>query len=256
MTEPAQATAYRNLMSYIVSNAAAGEITAVENYAAMLPLMPDVDQKLRTLQQANEESRHLRMLQGLGREQGFTVLRDSVEPEWRAIRAAFREAAAREDLVACLLIQEVMVETMAIVLYRMLTRQDVTDPSTVKIAEAILRDELEHLDTGVDQLRTLVAAEPAAALAALEWCHDRVMPELFSLATTECERLCDDLGVDCGSLDLATIEADLYDIRSDAADRYIETLDRIGFDANRIHGIVASMSAFQAEPGDGRVSCC
>ena len=37
---------YRDLLSYIVSNAVAGEIMAVENYAQMVHLMPDVSSKI------------------------------------------------------------------------------------------------------------------------------------------------------------------------------------------------------------------
>lgn len=247
---------YRDMMSYIVSSAAAGEVVALENYAEILPLMKTLDDKLQMLSQAEEESRHLRMLQGLGKNQGFVVVREQVEPEWRAVRSAFSEAVGRGDLISCLLIQEVMVETMAIVLYRVLSRPGSIDPATAKTCGAILRDEVEHLEGGIAMLKQLVAQSPEEALRALEWSHDRVMPELFSIATTECERLCGDLGVDCEALELASIEADLHDIRSDAADHYIENLDRIGFPTSRINEITASMSTFEAGAGEGSVSCC
>src|SRR4051794_26477820 len=66
---------YFNLLSYIVSNAVAGEIMAVENYSEMVYLMPDVASKIATVGQAKEECKHIQLLSKLGRQLDFEVAR-------------------------------------------------------------------------------------------------------------------------------------------------------------------------------------
>ncbi len=102
---------YTELLSYVVSNAVAGEIMAVENYSDMVALFSDVDAKLEAVDQAREEGRHIRQLTSLGKRLDFEVKQRIIEPEWKAIRATFREAVANGDLPACLVIQDLMTES-------------------------------------------------------------------------------------------------------------------------------------------------
>src|SRR5262249_23463507 len=75
-------TGYFNLLSFIVSNAIAGEIMAVENYSQMVHLMPTTEAKIETVNQAKEESKHILLLSKLGRTLEFAVARQIVEPQW------------------------------------------------------------------------------------------------------------------------------------------------------------------------------
>src|SRR5688572_24974209 len=120
---PAREQRYYDLLSFIVSNAVAGEITAVENYSDMVALLDTDQEKIDTVNQAFEEAKHIRLLQKLGSKVGFTVLDRVVEPQWRAIRGHFRDAVRKGDLTACFLIQDLMTETMAVVLYRALSAE-------------------------------------------------------------------------------------------------------------------------------------
>ena len=79
-------------------------------------------------------------------------------------------------------------------------------------------------DATVARLRELRVVDPDAVDAALVWSHHRVMPELFSLMTTSCESLCDELSVDCAALDPASVDADLDVIRAQAATQYVSGL--------------------------------
>ncbi len=216
-------TQYTNLLSYVLSNAVAGEIMAVENYSDMVALFPDVDSKLKAVDQARDEGRHIRQLASLGDRVGFDIKQRIIEPEWKAIRAAFREAIAKDDLAACLVIQDLMTESMAIVLYRTLAGENGvrTDDLTAHVASTILDDELEHLALGVARLRALRVEAPDKVDNALRWAHPRVMPQLFSLVNTSCESLCDELSVECAALDPATIGADLSKLRAGAAMQYV-----------------------------------
>ncbi|WP_089936735.1 ferritin-like domain-containing protein [Candidatus Entotheonella palauensis] len=236
---------YFDLLAYIVSNAVAGEIMAIENYSEMVQLMPTTEAKIETVNQAKEECKHILLLSKLGRNLDFTVEKRIIEPQWNNIRKHFSAAVKKENLAACLITQDLMTETMAIMLYSTLAKSDDTDPQTAAMASNILADELEHLDIGVRRIQDMISNDEESVHDALVWAHHRVMPELFGMISTSCHFLCDELEVDCGSLALDNIRTDIDTLRVQALDRYIETLDMVGFDASVTNPLIASMTAYE-----------
>lgn len=245
-TEHNKSEGYFNLLAYIASNAIAGEIMAVENYSEMVPLMPDTESKIETVKQAHEESKHIQMLASLGKRHDYNVMREIVEPQWFNIRRHFSTAVQNKDLAACLVIQDLMTETMAIVLYRTLVRQG--DPDTAALANKILDDELEHLEIGLARIRSLIAQDPEGVHESLKWAHHRVMPELFSMVSTGCHFLCDRLNIDCASLSLGDLKTDIDEIRIEALDTYVETLDKADFDPVVTAALIESMQTYGGTP--------
>jgi fatty aldehyde decarbonylase len=92
------------------------------------------------------------------------------------------------------------------------------------------------------------------------------MPELFSMISTSCHFLCDELDVDCGSLSLGEIRNDIESLRVQALEQYIDTLDKVGFDTTVTNALIASMASYRemdrhvlglsrAGSGEG-VACC
>lgn len=245
-TEHNKSDGYFNLLAYIASNAIAGEIMAVENYSEMVPLMPDTESKIETVKQAHEESKHIQMLASLGKRHDYNVMREIVEPQWFNIRRHFSTAVQNKDLAACLVIQDLMTETMAIVLYRTLVRQG--DPDTAALANKILDDELEHLEIGLARIRSLIAKDPEGVHESLKWAHHRVIPELFSMVSTSCHFLCDRLNIDCGALTLGDLKTDIDEIRIEALDTYVETLDKADFDPVVTAALIESMQSYGGTP--------
>jgi len=236
---------YFNLLSYIVSNAIAGEVMAIENYSEMVHLMPTVQTKIETVHQAKEECKHILLLSKLGTSLEFGVARKIVEPQWNNIRKHFSAAVNRKDLPACLIIQDLMTESMAILLYTTLSKESDTDAQTATVAGNILKDELAHLEIGINRLKGLLAEDADKVNDALVWAHHRVMPELFGMISTSCFFLCDELSLDCGSLRLASIKTDIDTLKIEALQRYIQTLDSVGFDPAVTNPLIASMSAYE-----------
>jgi fatty aldehyde decarbonylase len=236
---------YWNLLSYIVSNAIAGEIMAIENYSEMVQLMPTVAEKIETAHQAKEECKHILLLAKLGRSLDFAVQKRIVEPQWNNIRKHFSTAVIKNDLAACLIIQDLMTETMAILLYRTLGKEVDTDPQTATVATNILADELEHLGIGIARIKRMMAVDSEAVHDALVWAHHRVMPELFGMISTSCAFLCDELNIDCGSLTLKDIKSDIDTLRVEALEQYIDTLDKVGFEPTVTNALVASMASYR-----------
>ena len=245
-TEHNKSDGYFNLLASIASNAIAGEIMAVENYSEMVPLMPDTESKIETVKQAHEESKHIQMLASLGKRHDYNVMREIVEPQGFNIRRHFSTAVQNKDLAACLVIQDLMTETMAIVLYRTLVRQG--DPDTAALANKILDDELEHLEIGLARIRSLIVQDPEGVHESLKWAHHRVMPELFSMVSTGCHFLCDRLNIDCASLSLGDLKTDIDEIRIEALDTYVETLDKADFDPVVTAALIESMQTYGGTP--------
>jgi fatty aldehyde decarbonylase len=249
-TEPVRGEKYYNLISFIVSNAVAGELTAVNNYSEMVHLAPDLETKLHLLRQAQEEAGHVKTLTALCNRLGIPVANRIVEPEWHRMRESFSAAAHRGDLAACVIMQDVMIETMAIVLYRTLAGLESanTDAETTRVAKALLDDEMEHLAWGNETVRSMAAADPEKVHDALVWAHHRTMPEMFGLIRNGCDTLCDVLGVECGSFGVEEMSTDLDTLRMTALDTYIESLDRAGFEPKVTAPLIASMSAYEGMP--------
>lgn len=254
---------YFNLLSYIVSNAISGEVMAIENYSEMVHLMPTVETKIEAVHQAKEECKHILLLSKLGNSLEFGVQRRIVEPQWNNIRKHFSAAVAKNNLAACLIIQDLMTETMAILLYTTLARESDMDPQTAAVAANILQDELEHLEIGTKRIKAMLAEDSEAVHDALVWAHHRVMPELFGMISTSCYFLCDELSLDCGSLRLDSIKTDLESLKVQALERYVQTLDGVGFDQSVVNPLLASMAAYEGMGkmalgfgGQAGAACC
>ncbi|MDR2154711.1 MAG: long-chain fatty aldehyde decarbonylase [Burkholderiaceae bacterium] len=245
-TQHKKGDGYFDLLAFIISNAVAGEIMAVENYSEMVPLMPDTDSKIETSKLGYEEAKHILMLASLGKRHDYEVMREMIEPQWFNIRRYFSTAVANKDLATCFIIQDLMGETLAIVLYRILKRKG--DPDTASLAAKILDDELGHLDFGLSRIQKMLAEDSEGTHESLKWAHHRVMPELFSLISTSCHFLCGRLGVDCGSLTLTDLQTDIDEIRVEALDTYIETLDKANFDPNITAALIESMQSYAGTP--------
>jgi fatty aldehyde decarbonylase len=211
----------------------------------MVHLMPDVETKIATVQQAKEECKHIQLLSKLGRQLEFQVAQRIVEPQWNNIRRHFSSAVRKGNLIACLIMQDLMTESMAILLYRTLAGEADTDPTTATVANNILADEMEHLDIGIRRIQAALRSDPDGVHDSLVWAHHLVMPELFGMVSTSCHFLCDELKVDCGSLALGSIKTDIETLRTKALDRYLETLDAVGFNTRTVNSLVASMASYE-----------
>jgi fatty aldehyde decarbonylase len=237
---------YLDLLAYVVSNAIAGEIMAIDNYTSMVSLLSDTDEKIETVMQAKDEAKHVQALAKLGRRLDFPTRRRIIEPQWRRVGAYVAEQAARGDLASCIIAQDIMVETMAVVAYRTLQRN--TDIDTTKLAANILEDELAHLQIGIDRLKAMLDRDDKLVHERLRQTHEVVMPELFSMISYRCHSLCGDLGVVCSNIGLDSIRTDIDAVRVEALDTYMEKLDRVGFDTKVTAPLIAQLEEFGERP--------
>jgi len=236
------------LLSFVVSNARKGEIMAVENYSEMVHLMPDTDSKIETVNQAREECKHILLLEKLASHIGFPVDETMVEPQWADVRQHFHAAVRNKNLAACLIIQDLMVESLAIGMYSVFSSAANGDGETHRIAANLLQDELEHLDIGVRRIHRLVEEDSEAVHDSLMWAHHRVMPNLFDMVHNACKFLCDQKDLDCDVVDKGNVYIDLELLKVTALEHYVAMLDKASFDPKVVNQLVAGMAAYEV-PG-------
>jgi fatty aldehyde decarbonylase len=236
---------YMKLLSFVVSNARRGEIMAVDNYSEMVALMPDTEAKIATVHQANEECKHILLLEKLAEHIGFSIDDSMVEPQWANVRAHFHDAAKKKNLAGCLIIQDLMVESLAIGLYKLFSSASNGDAETNRIAANLLKDELEHLDLGVRRIQELMAKDHDAVHDSLVWAHHRVMPNLFEMVYESCNFLCKNQNLDCDTVDKGSVSIDLNALKVASLEHYVDMLYQAKFDLDTTNQLIASMTSYE-----------
>jgi fatty aldehyde decarbonylase len=252
---------YRKLLSFVITNAWMGENMAVENYSEMVPLFSTVDEKIEAVHQAKDEGKHVLVLEKLAKKAGCAIDDNLIEEEWKTIRATFREAARKGDLAACLIIQDLMVEALAVGMYRTFAGDSNQDRESAKVAGQLLDDELRHLDIGVRRINALMEKDSDAVHDSLVWAHSRVMPCLFAMVHNACDFLCAK-NIYCKS-ELAYVEGgelyldgkpksdtfiNLESLKIAALEHYVGMLDTTGFESRVTNQLISSMAAYEV-PG-------
>ena len=232
-------------LALVVSGAIAGELVAIDNYCEMVPLIGDVDLKLRTLEQARTEAMHVTLLTDLYRSLGAAGAASAPDPRWKRLRRDFSAAVERADLAACSIVQDLMLATMGVVLFRALARNAEAAP----VAERILHDGLAHLDEGIARIRALLRRDPKRVHSSLVWANRRVMPGLVGMVSAGSQALCaDPASHDDEAAGSARAAAELEGLRADALDAYRDTLDRAGFDDPSTLPLIASIAGDETRP--------
>jgi fatty aldehyde decarbonylase len=243
---------YLKLLSFVVSNARKGEIMAIENYSEMVPLMADTESKIETVNQAKEECKHILLLERLADYIGFPIDESMVEPQWEDVRRHFHESARKKNLAACLIIQDLMVESLAIGLYKVFASTANGDAETQRIADNLLQDELDHLEIGVRRIQTLMEKDSDAVHDALVWSHHKVMPFLFDMVHQSCNFLCVNKDLDCDIVDKGNVYIDLDLLKIASLEHYVAMLDRANFDLKITNQLIAGMASYEI-PGRANI---
>jgi fatty aldehyde decarbonylase len=253
---------YLKVLSFVASNAWCGENIAVENYSEMVPLMPTVEAKIEAVHQAKEEAKHILLLEKLAQRLGFPIDETMLQDDWPKVRATFHEAAQKGDLAACLIIQDLMIESLAVGIYSTFANEDNKDVETQRVAAALLKDEIDHLDIGLRRIGEQLAIDSEGVHDSLVWAHNRIMPCLFNMVHTACDFLCDRKDVPCEA-EMAFVQdgvlhlsgerkgsdyIDLDRLKITSLEHYVAMLDRAGFNLATTNQLIASMSAYEV-PG-------
>jgi len=211
----------------ILSQAATGELVGMQNFAVLVGLYDDIDEKIEALEHAEIEKRHAVTFRSLARDLGVTAIADLDAPYWRRIHEAFLRRAAKRDLTACMLIQELMLESFAVSMYG---RIGATAPGRLgRTFAAIAAEETEHLNHAVELLQRDFAVDPEGLESKVAAVHDEVMTVLAEMVAREDPAghcgLCREA---CVKGSLGRVNLDIVRLRGEALNLYMRSLDRIG----------------------------
>ena len=218
--------AYR-VWESILSQSATGELIGMMNFASLVDLYEDTDDKIEALEHAAREKAHARSFQRLGEEMGVCVTMNVNAPYWKRIRAAFLSSAGRGDFTACLIIQELMLESFAVSMYSAVAR--VAPGELGKAYKAIAAEEADHLEHAIELLSEIYRRDPAGLREKVARVHEDVMSVLAEMVAREDIRgdclLC---GKTCIKPSLPEVKLDIVQLRGGALNLYLKSLDRVG----------------------------
>jgi fatty aldehyde decarbonylase len=211
----------------ILSQSATGELIGMMNFASLVDLYEDAEDKIDALEHAAREKAHARSFQRLGKEMGLCVKLNVNAPYWKRIRSAFLSCAGRGDFTACLVIQELMLESFAVSMYSAVAR--VAPGRLGRAYKTIAAEETEHLEHAIALLSEIYRRDPAGLREKVARVHEDVMSVLAEMVAREDIRgdclLC---GKTCIKPSLPEVNLDIVKLRGGALNLYLKSLDRVG----------------------------
>jgi fatty aldehyde decarbonylase len=210
---------YRTVFADILSQAVTGELIGMSNYAAMAQLYADANGQIDAVEHAFNERGHAKAFERAARDLDVAVIVNVEAPYWRRIRESFLRYVRDNDLEACLIIQEVMLEAFAVSMYH----------AVGDTFHAIGSEEEGHLEHSISELRDSLLADRDAFENKVERLHNEVMTVLAEMVGREdgaghcglCAGSCVKPSLHCVGLSTA-------ELRGKALEFYLRTLDRIG----------------------------
>ncbi len=235
-------SAVRRVYADILSQAVTGELVGMLNYASMASVCPTVKEQLAAVQHSESERRHAMAFRALARQLGVPIVENPAAPYWKRIRDSFSQLVAAGDLLGCMTVQELMLESFAVALYQAIA--DATQGKMAQTFRGVVIEEREHLDHAVDALQAVRERDPDRFEAKVARLHDEVMGVLAEMIATQ------DTSGHCGlcrdacvkqSLHLVGLNAPL--LRAKALRCYLQSLDHIGVRGEKSLRWVANLPA-------------
>jgi len=226
----------------ILSQAVTGELIGMQNYASLVELCQNTEEMMEAVEHSVSEMGHAVSFRKAAERLGVEVIVNTAAPYWARIRQAFLKHVRAGDYSACLIIQEVMLESFAVSMYHAVA--DVTDGQIGKIFRAIGSEEESHLEHAIDELRAELQQDQDAFEDKVHELHEQVMTVLAEMVAAEdsvghCE-LC---AGECVKGSLHHIGLSSGGLRGRALNFYLETLDRIGVRGEKSLKWVADLPA-------------
>ncbi len=233
---------YKAVFADILSQAITGEIIGMENFASLVEIFDDVDEKMEAVEHADSERAHAVAFQRAADRLGVEVIVNPRAPYWERVRSAFLHWCRKGDLAACVLIQEVMLESFAVSMYYQAAEAAVGELKDV--FNRIAQEEEGHLEHSLAFLRSEMEKDYEAFEAKVLLVHDDVMTVLSEMVAKEdLHGHCGLCKGDCVKKSLAHVHLDIREMRGRALNHYLTSLDRLGLKGERTLTWVAQLPA-------------
>jgi fatty aldehyde decarbonylase len=231
-----------NVISDVFSQAITGELIGMSNFASLAETIRDPHEKMEAVEHANSERMHAEGFMAYAKNAGLKINVNIDSAYWGSVRWQFLSYAIKKDFIACLIIQEVMLESFAVSMYT-----DVGNAIGGEAGSLFLRiadEEKEHLEHSSDLLRAELIKNPSAFLDKFEEIHTNCMTILAEFtATTDLRGHCGVCSGDCMKGSLHHIGLDIVHLRGNALALYAKSLDNIGIPGEKSIVWIAKLPA-------------
>ena len=211
----------------VLAQAVTGELMAAMNYSALSTICDDPEEVTDALEHAQGEQGHAAAFIAEGRKIGVEVPNNVNARYWKRIREAFMRCIEARDLIACLIVQEIMLESFAVASYSRVGMA--ASGSLGKTFAAIAAEEEGHIDHAMEILRTERALAPERFDDKVYRLHLDVMTTLTEMVAKECRHgQCDLCHSDCVKPSLSEVGLSTAELRGASLQQYLKSLDRLG----------------------------
>jgi fatty aldehyde decarbonylase len=227
---------YARVHRIILSQAVTGESVGIEHYARMISLTADLDERLGLLEDAWRERGHLESMRQVAKQLGLEVEEARDDPYWSRVKVAFAECASGGDLLGCYVIQDLVLECFAVVLYDALV--PCVEPFIAERLSRVANDERSHLAHGVKMVREAHDRNPQTTFKRIEFANERVARVLAEwIKPQNCTPICGvcgKVGGGCAKPDLELLELNMSRMQSMFVSRYGEALREVGVPTGQV----------------------
>jgi hypothetical protein len=200
---------------------------AAMNYRALSTICDDPEEIAEALEHALGEQGHAAAFAAEGRKIGVDVPSNVNARYWKRIREAFMRSIAERDFIACLIIQEIMLESFAVASYTRVGKA--ASGSLGKTFAAIAVEEEGHIDHALDTLRAERAKGSQEFDDKVYRLHLDVMTTLAEMVGKECRNgQCDLCHGSCVKPSLSEVGLSTAELRGASLQQYLKTLDALG----------------------------
>ncbi|NNK76577.1 MAG: ferritin-like domain-containing protein, partial [Maribacter sp.] len=140
-----------NVVSDVFSQAITGELIGMSNFASLSGTIDDPHEKMEAVEHADSERQHAEGFLDYAKKIGLNVKINLNGEYWGRVREVFLKYAERNDFVACLIIQEVMLEAYAVAMYSDIGKALKGESRNLFLS--IADEEKEHMDHSTEILR-------------------------------------------------------------------------------------------------------
>jgi fatty aldehyde decarbonylase len=211
----------------ILAQAVTGELMAAMNYASLSEICDDPAEVADALEHAQIERGHAARFAAEGRKLGVDVTNNVKAMHWKRLRDAFLRCIAERDFIACLIVQEIMLESFAVASY---ARVGKAAPGSLGTTFAsIAAEEEEHVDHAMAILRAERALDPQRFDERVYRLHLEVMTTLAKMLAKECkDGHCEVCHASCVKPALFDVSLSAAELRGASLQQYLKTLDMLG----------------------------
>jgi fatty aldehyde decarbonylase len=211
----------------VLAQAVTGELMAAMNYSTLSTICDDPEEVAEAREHAQGEQGHAAAFAAEGRKIGVDVPSNVNARYWKRIREAFMRSIAERDFIACLIVQEIMLESFAVASY---TRVGKAAPGSLgKTFASIAAEEEGHIDHALDILRSERARGPHRFDDKVYRLHLDVMTTLAEMVGKECRHgQCDLCHSSCVKPSLSEVGLTTVELRGASLQQYLKTLDALG----------------------------